>query len=149
MNDLKDARAKEKEQEKKQVSLMAKYFEQQRERFDYADTAQWLLDDKCDTDLIYIQEKVSEWSKVAKTDTQKKVLNEMFLGVLRVSSYIDTMRTLAKHSVSKYVTAEKEVQRLNSEKRLMKLDKDKEISRLKKELENAKKEIEFIERNNS
>lgn len=149
MNDLKDARAKEKEQEKKQVSLMAKYFEQQRERFDYADTAQWLLDDKCDTDLIYIQEKVSEWSKVAKTDTQKKVLNEMFLGVLRVSSYIDTMRTLAKHSVSKYVTAEKEVQRLNSEKRLMKLDKDKEISRLKTELENAKKEIEFIERNNS
>ena len=149
MNDLKDARAKEKEQEKKQVSLMAKYFEQQRERFDYADTAQWLLDDKCDTDLIYIQEKVSEWSKSAKTDAQKKVLNEMFLGVLRVSSYIDTMRTLAKHSVSKYVTAEKEVQRLNSEKRLMKLDKDKEISRLKKELENAKKEIEFIERNNS
>lgn len=149
MNDLKDARAKEKEQEQKQVSLMSKYFEQQRERFDYADTAQWLLDDKCDTDLIYIQEKVSEWSKVAKTDTQKKVLNEMFLGVLRVSSYIDTMRTLAKHSVSKYVTAEKEVQRLNSEKRLMKLDKDKEISRLKKELENAKKEIEFIERNNS
>lgn len=149
MNDLKDARAKEKEQEQKQVSLMSKYFEQQRERFDYADTAQWLLDDKCDTDLIYIQEKVSEWSKVAKTDTQKKVLNEMFLGVLRVSSYIDTMRTLAKHSVSKYVTAEKEVQRLNSEKRLMKLDKDKEISRLKTELENAKKEIEFIERNNS
>ena len=149
MNDLKDARQKQKEEEIKQVSLMAKYFEQQRERFDYADTAQWLLDDKCDTDLIYIQEKVSEWSKVAKTDTQKKVLNEMFLGVLRVSSYIDTMRTLAKHSVSKYVTAEKEVQRLNSEKRLMKLDKDKEISRLKKELENAKKEIEFIERNNS
>ena len=149
MNDLKDARQKQKEEEIKQVSLMAKYFEQQRERFDYADTAQWLLDDKCDTDLIYIQEKVSEWSKAAKTDTQKKVLNEMFLGVLRVSSYIDTMRTLAKHSVSKYVTAEKEVQRLNSEKRLMKLDKDKEISRLKKELENAKKEIEFIERNNS
>ncbi|MFN8326671.1 MAG: hypothetical protein U0T80_13160 [Flavobacteriaceae bacterium] len=149
MNDLKDARQKQKEEEIKQVSLMSKYFEQQRERFDYADTAQWLLDDKCDTDLIYIQEKVSEWSKVAKTDTQKKVLNEMFLGVLRVSSYIDTMRTLAKHSVSKYVTAEKEVQRLNSEKRLMKLDKDKEISRLKKELENAKKEIEFIERNNS
>ena len=149
MSDLKDARQKQKEEEIKQVSLMAKYFEQQRERFDYADTAQWLLDDKCDTDLIYIQEKVSEWSKAAKTDTQKKVLNEMFLGVLRVSSYIDTMRTLAKHSVSKYVTAEKEVQRLNSEKRLMKLDKDKEISRLKKELENAKKEIEFIERNNS
>ena len=149
MNDLKDARQKQKEEEIKQVSLMSKYFEQQRERFDYADTAQWLLDDKCDTDLIYIQEKVSEWSKAAKTDTQKKVLNEMFLGVLRVSSYIDNMRTLAKHSVSKYVTAEKEVQRLNSEKRLMKLDKDKEISRLKKELENAKKEIEFIERNNS
>ena len=149
MNDLKDARAKEKEQEKKQVSLMAKYFEQQRERFDYADTAQWLLDDKCDTDLIYIQEKVSEWSKAAKTDTQKKVLNEMFLGVLRVSSYIDNMRTLAKHSVSKYVTTEKEIQRLHSEKKLLEIEKNQEISKLKTELENAKKEIEFIERNNS
>lgn len=149
MNELKDARAKEKEQEKKQVSLMSKYFEQQRERFDYADTAQWLLDDKCDTDLIYIQEKVSEWSKAAKTDTQKKVLNEMFLGVLRVSSYIDNMRTLAKHSVSKYVTTEKEIQRLHSEKKLLEIEKNQEISKLKTELENAKKEIEFIERNNS
>lgn len=149
MNELKDARAKEKEQEKKQVSLMAKYFEQQRERFDYADTAQWLLDDKCDTDLIYIQEKVSEWSKAAKTDTQKKVLNEMFLGVLRVSSYIDNMRTLAKHSVSKYVTTEKEIQRLHSEKKLLEIEKNQEILKLKTELENAKKEIEFIERNNS
>lgn len=149
MNELKDARAKEKEQEQKQVSLMSKYFEQQRERFDYADTAQWLLDDKCDTDLIYIQEKVSEWSKAAKTDTQKKVLNEMFLGVLRVSSYIDNMRTLAKHSVSKYVTTEKEIQRLHSEKKLLEIEKNQEISKLKTELENAKKEIEFIERNNS
>jgi hypothetical protein len=149
MSYLKDARAKEKEQEQKQVSLMSKYFEQQRERFDYADTAQWLLDDKCDTDLIYIQEKVSEWSKAAKTDTQKKVLNEMFLGVLRVSSYIDNMRTLAKHSVSKYVTTEKEIQRLHSEKKLLEIEKNQEISKLKTELENAKKEIEFIERNNS
>lgn len=149
MNELKDARAKEKEQEQKQVSLMSKYFEQQRERFDYADTAQWLLDDKCDTDLIYIQEKVSEWSKAAKTDTQKKVLNEMFLGVLRVSSYIDNMRTLAKHSVSKYVTTEKEIQRLHSEKKLLEIEKNQEILKLKTELENAKKEIEFIERNNS
>jgi hypothetical protein len=149
MSYLKDARAKEKEQEKKQVSLMAKYFEQQRERFDYADTAQWLLDDKCDTDLIYIQEKVSEWSKSAKNDAQKKVLNEMFMGVFRINSYIDQMRTLNKQSVAKYVTAEKEIQRLHSDKKLLEIEKNQEILKLKTELENAKKEIEFIERNNS
>lgn len=149
MKDLKDARQKQKEEEMKQVHLMSKYLEQQRVRFDYADTAQWLLDDKCDTDLIYIQEKVLEWSKSAKTDVQKKVLNEMFLCVVRVGSYIDTMRTLAKHSVSKYISTEKTHQHLQSEKRIMELEKNQEILKIKKELENAKAETKFLEGNNS
>lgn len=72
MTELKDKRLEEKNKEMQQISLWSKYLEQQRERFDYADTAQWILDDKCDVDLIFIQEKVSEWLSSAKTDAQKK-----------------------------------------------------------------------------
>ncbi len=149
MNELKDKRLEQKNKEMSQVSLMSKYFKQQRERFDYADTAQWILDDKCDTDLIFIQEKVSEWISSAKTDAQKKVLNEMFLGILRINSYIDQMRTLNKHTVAKYVSTEKLLQAAHSEKKILELDKNNEILKLKKDLENAKKEIEFINGNNS
>lgn len=149
MTELKDKRLEQKNKEMSQVSLMSKYFEQQRERFDYADTAQWILDDKCDTDLIFIQEKVSEWLSSAKTEAQKKVLNEMYLGVFRINSYIDQMRTLNKHTIAKYVSTEKLLHTSRSEKKIIEFEKDKEILRLKTELQNAKKEIEFISGNNS
>lgn len=149
MTELKDKRLEQKNKEMSQVSLMSKYFEQQRERFDYADTAQWILDDKCDVDLIFIQEKVSEWLSSAKIDAQKKVLNEMFMGALRINAYIDQMRTLNKHSVAKYVSTEKLLHASHSEKKILELEKNKEILRLKTELENAKKEIEFINGNKS
>jgi hypothetical protein len=149
MTELKDKRLEQKNKEMSQVSLMSKYFEQQRERFDYADTSQWILDDKCDVDLIFIQEKVSEWLSSAKTEAQKKVLNEMYLGVFRINSYIDQMRTLNKHTIAKYVSTEKLLHTSHSEKKIIEFEKDKEILRLKTELQNAKKEIEFISGNNS
>jgi tellurite resistance protein len=143
MENLKDQRADEKRKENMQVSLMSKFLEQQRERFDYADTAQWILDDKFDTDLIFIQDKVIEWLKTAKNENQKKVLNEMVLVCFRINSYTDQMRTLNKATVAKYVTVEKRLAALHSEMRLALYDKDQEIEKLKKDLETAKKEIEF------
>jgi hypothetical protein len=144
MNELKNKRLEQKDKEMSQLVLLRKFLEKERERFDYADTSQWILDDKCDTDLIFIQEKVSEWCSSAKTDAQKKVLNEMFLGVLRINAYIEQMRTLNKHTVAKYISTEKLLHAAHSEKKILELDKNNEILKLKKDLENAKKEIEFI-----
>ena len=144
MENLKDERAEQKRKEQQQVSLMSKFLEQQRERFDYADTAQWVLDEKFDTDLIFVQDKVIEWLKTAKNDNQKKVLNEMIMVCFRINSYTDQMRTLNKATVAKYVTVEKRLTALHSEMRLSLYDKDQEIQNLKKDLETAKKEIEFL-----
>lgn len=144
MEQLKDQRQESKQKEALQVSLMSKFLEQQRERFDYADTAQWIADNKFDTDLIFIQEKVIDWLKTAKNDNQKKVLNEMIMGCFRINSYTDQMRTLNKATVARYVTTEKRVTALHSEMRILIYDKDLEIEKLKKEIETAKKEIEFL-----
>lgn len=135
------------DKEKQQISLWIKLMEQQRKSFEYADASQYILDEKCDIDLVFIQDKIVEWSKSAKNENQKKVLNEMFLCLLRTSSYIDVMRTLCKQSVSKYVTAEKRITALHSEIRMLEYDKNGQIDELKKQLENAKKEIEFRDNN--
>jgi len=148
MNELTDKRRIEKEKEKQNVSIFIKALESEKKRFEYAEASQWLLDDKCDTDLIYIQEKLSEWSSKAK-ETQKPVLNEMYFGIMRVYSYIENLRTLTKTAVSKYVGLEKENSRLHSELNLQRMNHSQEIKKLTKELEDAKKEIEFIQGNNS
>lgn len=146
MNELNEKRKSQNEIEKSNVSIFIKALESEKKRFEYAEASQWLLDDKCDTDLIYIQEKLSEWSAKAK-ETQKPVLNEMYVGIIRVYSYIESMRTLCKTAVSKYVGLEKENARLQSELTLQKMNYLQEIQRLTKELENVKKEIEFRDNN--
>jgi hypothetical protein len=144
MENLKDERQEYKKKEMQQLSLLSKFLQQERERFDYADTAQWIADEKLDTDLILIQDKVFEWLKTAKNDNQKKVLNEMVLACFRINSYTDQMRTLNKSTVAKYVTVEKRLTALHSEMRLALYDKEQEIEKLKKDYETAKKEIEFL-----
>jgi hypothetical protein len=144
MENLKDERQEYKKKEMQQLSLLSKFLQQERERFDYADTSQWIADEKFDTDLILIQDKVFEWLKTAKNDNQKKVLNEMVLACFRINSYTDQMRTLNKATVAKYVTVEKRLTALHSEMRLALYDKEQEIEKLKKDYETAKKEIEFL-----
>lgn len=144
MENLKDQRQEYKKKEMQQISLLSKFLQQERERFDYADTAQWIANEKFDTDLILIQDKVFEWLKTAKNDNQKKVLNEMILACFRINSYTDQMRTLNKATVAKYVTVEKRLTSLHSEMRLALYDKEQEIEKLKKDYETAKKEIEFL-----
>ena len=144
MENLKDQREEYKKKEMQQIYLWSKYLEQQRERFDYADTSQWILDDKFDTDLILLQEKIFEWLKSAKNEAQKKVLNELVLVCFRTSTYVDQMRTLNKATVAKYVTVEKRLTALHSEMRIALYDKDVIIQKLEKDLETAKKEIEFM-----
>lgn len=144
MENLKDQRQESKKKEMSQIVLWTKFLEKERERFDYADTAQWILDEKFDTDLILLQDKLIEWLKTAKNDSQKKTLNELVLVCFRASSYTDQLRTLNKATVAKYVSTEKRFNALHSELNLLRYDKDKEIEKLKIELENAKKEIEFL-----
>jgi len=144
-NSLNEKRKAQKDKDVSNSNLFVKILEAERTRFEYAETTQWLLDDKCDTDLIFVQEKLTEWSEKANP-TQKAVLNDLHLSVLRVYTYIESLRILSKTAVSKYVGLEKQVSTLQNKMRLMKLEHQKEILELSKEIENGKKEIEFLSR---
>jgi hypothetical protein len=144
MENLKDKRQELKEKEMQQLSLQNKILEQERERFDYADTSQWILDQKFDTDLIFMQDKILEWLKSAKNENQKKVLNEMLLVSYRIYTYTEQMRTLTKATVSKFMTFEKTNYELNSTNRILKLELTQLDNKKNKKIDALKKEIEFL-----
>lgn len=137
MNQLEENRRKSKEIEQNQIKLISKYIYQQRKRFDYADTAHHILEDKNETDLIFISNTINEWHSKAKEEN-KGVFLEIILALFRVQSYCTTMQTICKGAVAKYVTEEKNLSRLESEIRLLKLElisKDNEIKKLNEEIE--------------
>lgn len=135
--------------EKAQVGLMMKYIEQERKAFEYADTSIWILKDKNDIDIMLIMDQIVEWNKKAKNSNQQKLLTELFLAILRIQSYVENLETLNQHAVAKYVT-QKELSKNTLSSHAAEVLKYKmEISELERKLENAKKEIDFIERNNS
>ena len=144
MENLKEQRQELKEKEMQQLSLQSKILQQERERFDYADTSQWILDQKFDTDLIFMQDKILEWLKSAKNENQKKVLNEMLLVSYRIYTYTEQMRTLTKATVSKFMTYEKTNYELNSTNRILKLELTQLDNKKNKEIDALKKEIEFL-----
>jgi hypothetical protein len=148
MNDLKEKRNQFAETEKLQVNLHTKYHNQVRQRFDYADTAQWIAQDKNESDLIFISEKLSDWYAKAKDKPDMiKLLNEMIGALFRVQSYVNHLETISKQSVALYVTETKNNAALLSEKKLLEYEILNLTAKHKKELESAKKEIEFLTKN--
>lgn len=144
MNQLEENRRKAKEVEQNQLKLISKYLDQQRKRFDYADTAHHILEDKNETDLIFISTTVNEWHGKAKEDSKKMFL-DILLALFRVQSYCTTMQTICKGSVEKYVTELKRTTNLESEIRLLKL----ELTKKENEIKSLKSEIDFINKNSS
>lgn len=129
--------------ERQQTKLHVQYLEQRRKRFDYADTAQWILEDKNQSDLIYLGEKLSEWSGKAK-EGNKKQFEDLIVTLFGVQSYCTNLENLCKQSVSLYATERKTNERLQSELRLLKLESDSKIMKLEKLVQDGKKELEFI-----
>jgi hypothetical protein len=148
MNELKEKRNQFAESEKSQLNLHTKYHNEVRKRFDYADTAQWIAQDKNESDLIFISEKLSDWYAKAKDKPDMiKLLNEMIGALFRVQSYVNHLETISKQSVALYVTETKNNAALLSEKKLLEYEILNLTAKHKKELESAKKEIEFLTKN--
>lgn len=149
MKELEKKRSDFVEVEKANIKSQKQYFEQIRKRFDYADTSQWIAEDKNQTDLIFITEKFSEWyAKATDKPEMLKLLNQMLETLFRVQSYINHIETVSKHSVALYTTESKANEKLLSEKKLLEYEIINMTAKHQKELESAKKEIEFITSNN-
>ena len=129
--------------EKNQTKLHIKFLQERRKQFEYADTAQWILEDKNQGDLIMLGEKVNDWMQKAK-DSNKKQFEDFILTLFRVQSYCTNLETLSKQSVAIYIEERKTNLRLESELKISKLELIRETSKLKSELENVKKELQFI-----
>lgn len=144
--DLNEERKEYQNLELARSKLLTKFLEQQRKNFEYADVSMWLLQDKNETDIIYLGEKLDEWKSKAKPESsQLKVLSEMMMTLFRIQSYCFNLETINKQSVAELVKERGRCKSSESELSKLKLNHLKEISTLKIELENAKKQIEFHE----
>lgn len=129
--------------EKAQVRLMMKFIQKERDSFEYAETSQYLLQEKNESDIMFLMNQIVEWSKVAKEEN-KKLFTDLFLAILRIQSYAQNLETLNKHSVAKYIREVEVSKNTASSAYTEKLKHEQEINQLKKDLETAKKEIEFL-----
>lgn len=137
---LEDKKNESRQKEINQIKLLSKYLENERKNFDYADTSHWILQDKNESDLILISEKLNEWHSKAKDENKKQFL-DLIMTVFRVQSYCTTMETIAKGSVAKLNFSEKRNKQLEFEKRtyedrilLLKKTYEDEIKKLKEQI---------------
>lgn len=146
MKDLDIARAKQNDLEKKQGRLVFKYLEQKRKKFEYADSAHFLLENKNEEDLIFLSEKISEWHEKAKKEN-KNLFLDVLMAVFRIQSYCTTLQTISKQSVSEYCVELDRCKRLESEMTELKLSNQNEKLILQNEIKKLNQEIEFIGNN--
>lgn len=145
--DLNEERKSNQDFELARSKLFSKFLNQQRKNFDYADVSMWLLQDKNETDIIFLGERLDEWKSKAKPESnQLQVLTDMMMALFRIQAYSFNLETINKQSVAELIKERERCKSAESETHRQKLKHLKEISSLKLELENAKKQIEFHEK---
>lgn len=143
---LEDNKRKLNEIERNQIKLVSKFLEQQRKRFDYADTAHWILENKNETDLIFISEKVNDWHSKAKDENKAQFL-EIILALFRVQSYCVSIQTIAKGSVAEFSNELKRSKQLENEIYNLKLELVNQKSNYESEIKSIKAQLEFSTNN--
>lgn len=145
MDDLIKEREKAKQLELLQAKNAINYIKQCRQRFDYADSAQWLAQDKNLEDLTVVSNAISEWVLNPKLGKEKKQeLTELLQSTWRVMAYCQNLETVAKSAVQKYVITENRNDELLAELTQLKLKyRNLEVS-TNNTIESLGKEIEFL-----
>lgn len=146
MDSLENKRRENNEIERNQIKLVSKFLEQQRKRFDYADTAHWILENKNESDLIFISEKVNEWHSMAKESNKAQFL-DIIMALFRVQSYCTTIQTIAKGSVAEYSNEVKRSKQLENEIYNLKLELTNIKSKYEAEIKSLKNQLEFVNSN--
>lgn len=146
MDSLEEKKRANNQIEQNQIKLVSKFLEQQRKRFDYADTAHWILENKNETDLIFISEKVNEWHSMAKESNKAQFL-EIIMALFRVQSYCNTIQTIAKGSVAEYSNEVKRSQKLENEVYHLKLEISNLKAKYEAEIKSLNAQLEFSSSN--
>lgn len=133
MESLNKQRETKKQLEIQQIILHKKYEERIKRDFDTVKASETLLELQYNADTQIILESLNKWLKHAKNENQKNTINEMFMCIMRMSSYTETIRTLSKRAVSELMQERRNLS--NSESKRIELQRENEI---------LKKEIDFI-----
>lgn len=133
MENLNKQRETKKQLEIQQIMLHKKYEEQIKKDFDTVKASETLLELQYNADTQIILESLNKWLKHAKNENQKNTINEMFMCIMRMSSYTETVRTLSKRAVSELMQERRNLS--NSESKRIELQRENEF---------LKKEIDFI-----
>jgi len=133
--------------EKKQVKLLMSFIKKERDRFNFADTSQWLAFEKKEQDLLVLADALTAWTiKIDKGDPRHKELMDLLKSVWSIGSYCSNLETICQSSVSKYIGLENEAKRLSSEKREASLRFQLKEKEYLHKIETLEKEIEFTSR---
>lgn len=130
--------------EQSQARLHFEFAKRERERFDFADTSQWLAFDKKEEDFAILLDKFIGWIEVMKDgDNRKTELTEMVKSIFRLQGYCSNLETITQTAVSKYSSFEKQIKESKSEKRLLELELIQMKAKHDSEIKSLKSEIEF------
>lgn len=129
--------------ERARANLMQRLWNEERERFAFAENSQALLKDKNALDTMLILDALEGWHSKAPKE-KKKVYLELFLAILRIQNYTDNLETLNQHAVAKYVTEVNLSKRSLSAAHAEKLKLQLQVNAQLKEIDALKKEIEFL-----
>ena len=131
-----------------QAKWHTEYLKQQRKYFEYADSAQYLLESQKEDDLLLLQEAFVSWiGKIKSEDPRKKEFNLLLRSIWRIQSYCGNLETICRAAVVKLVQSEKNILRLESEKRLLELESKQLKAKHEIEKNRLEKEIEFLTKN--
>lgn len=137
-----------KPEEKSQMKWHTEYLKQQRKYFEYADTAQYLLEQQKEDDLLLLQDAFISWiGKVKGDDPRSKEFNLLLRSIWRIQSYCGNLETICRAAVVKVVQLEKTIGRLESEKKLLELEIKQMKAKHELEKNSLGKEIEFLTKN--
>lgn len=128
-----------------QNKLWARLRKEERQRFDFAETSQWLAFDKKEEDFAELMDKFIGWIQALGNREDKKTeLTLLLKTIFRLQGYCSNLETITQTAVSKYTTFEKRIKELRSEKRLLELELIQIKAKHDSEIKSLKSEIEFI-----
>lgn len=105
------------------------------ENFNIFDSEVDILTMQFNTDFSIISEKLLQWEKAAKNESQKKTIKELISALIRMLSYGSTVNTISKRSKAEWIVYKN-----------IALKSALENRDLKKSNEILKKEIEYYEK---
>lgn len=136
------------QEEKSQAKWHTEYLKQQRKYFEYADTTQYLLEQKKEDDLLLLQDSFVEWiTNLKKDDIRKKNLTLLLQSIWRIQSYCGTLETVCKSSVVRVVELNKTIERIESEKRILELEIKQITAKHEIKKNSLEAEVKFLTKN--